>query len=160
CGERFRVVRGHGFSVRLIEYAFYSGGGPAPIRRSRGLRIHRCIGYVLVSNAGGGWTTPGQDGRHTRRRVGTRTNLLAAAIAVFASTGLRRVSIAEICEAARYSSRACYSHFVSLDELLCALSRERADLLAEQVAGALAQGGPDLDVPAAVDRVTGVLLLD
>src|SRR5690606_3739844 len=131
CGERFRVVRGHGFSVRLIEYAFYSGGGPAPIRPSRGLRIHRCIGYVLVSNGGGGMTTPGQDGRVTRRRVRTRTNLLAAAFTVFAAKGFGRVSIEEICEAAGYSRGAFYSNFASLDELFFALYRERADLIAE-----------------------------
>ncbi|MBM7091525.1 TetR/AcrR family transcriptional regulator [Streptomyces sp. S12] len=105
-------------------------------------------------------TTPGQDGRVTRRRVRTRTNLLAAAFTVFAAKGFGRVSIEEICEAAGYSRGAFYSNFASLDELFFALYRERADLIAEQVAGALAQDGPDLDVPAAVDRVTGVLLLD
>ena len=99
-------------------------------------------------------------GRVTRRRVRTRANLLDAAFAVFAAKGFGRVSIEEVCEAAGYSRGAFYSNFDSLDELFFALYRDRADLIAEQVAGALAQDGPGLDVPAAVDRVTEVLLLD
>ncbi|MFJ9904589.1 TetR/AcrR family transcriptional regulator [Streptomyces sp. NPDC101152] len=98
--------------------------------------------------------------RVTRRRVRTRANLLDAAFAVFAAKGFGRVSIEEVCEAAGYSRGAFYSNFASLDELFFALYRQRADLIAEQVAGALALDGPDLDVPAAVDRVTEVLLLD
>ncbi|MZE68408.1 TetR family transcriptional regulator, partial [Streptomyces sp. SID5789] len=90
----------------------------------------------------------------------TRANLLDAAFAVFAAKGFGRVSIEEVCEAAGYSRGAFYSNFDSLDELFFALYRDRADLIAEQVAGALAQDGPGLDVPAAVDRVTEVLLLD
>ncbi|WP_210583944.1 TetR/AcrR family transcriptional regulator [Streptomyces sp. GESEQ-35] len=99
-------------------------------------------------------------GRVTRRRVRTRANLLDAAFAVFAAKGFGRVSIEEVCEAAGYSRGAFYSNFASLNELFFALYRQRADLIAEQVAGALALDGPDLDVPAAVDRVTEVLLLD
>ncbi|MFE9597945.1 TetR/AcrR family transcriptional regulator [Streptomyces hokutonensis] len=98
--------------------------------------------------------------RVTRRRVRTRANLLDAAFAVFAAKGFGRVSIEEVCEAAGYSRGAFYSNFDSLDGLFFALYQERADLIAEQVAGALALDGPDLDVPAAVDRVTDVLLLD
>ncbi|HZF93187.1 TetR/AcrR family transcriptional regulator [Streptomyces sp.] len=98
--------------------------------------------------------------RVTRRRARTRANLLDAAFAVFAAKGFGRVSIEEVCEAAGYSRGAFYSNFDSLDELFFALYRQRADLIAEQVSGALAQDGPDLDVPAAVDRVTDVLLLD
>ncbi|MFF3332539.1 TetR/AcrR family transcriptional regulator [Streptomyces sp. NPDC002888] len=99
-------------------------------------------------------------GRVTRRRVRTRANLLDAAFAVFAAKGFGRVSIEEVCEAAGYSRGAFYSNFDSLDELFFALYRERADLIAQQVADALAGDGPDLDVPASVDRVTDVLLLD
>ncbi|MGW1543511.1 TetR/AcrR family transcriptional regulator [Streptomyces sp. NPDC002309] len=99
-------------------------------------------------------------GRVTRRRVRTRARLLDAAFEVFAAKGFGRVSIEEVCEAAGYSRGAFYSNFASLDELFFALYRERAELIAEQVSGALAQDGPDLDVPAAVDRVTEVLLLD
>lgn len=98
--------------------------------------------------------------RVTRRRVRTRANLLDAAFAVFAAKGFGRVSIEEVCEAAGYSRGAFYSNFDSLDELFFALYRQRADLIADQVSGALALDGPDLDVPAAVDRVTEVLLLD
>ncbi|MET9062270.1 MULTISPECIES: TetR/AcrR family transcriptional regulator [Streptomyces] len=98
--------------------------------------------------------------RVTRRRVRTRANLLDAAFAVFAAKGFGRVSIEEVCEAAGYSRGAFYSNFASLDELFFALYRERADLIARQVADALAGDGPDLDVPASVDRVTEVLLLD
>ena len=99
-------------------------------------------------------------GRVTRRRVRTRANLLDAAFAVFAAKGFGRVSIEEVCEAAGYSRGAFYSNFDSLDELFFALYRERADLIAQQVADALAGDGPDLDVPSSVDRVTEVLLLD
>ncbi|MFH8976948.1 TetR/AcrR family transcriptional regulator [Streptomyces sp. NPDC017890] len=99
-------------------------------------------------------------GRVTRRRARTRANLLDAAFAVFAAKGFGRVSIEEVCEAAGYSRGAFYSNFDSLDELFFALYLERADLIAEQVSGALALDGPDLDVPAAADRVTEVLLLD
>ncbi|GAA4308783.1 TetR/AcrR family transcriptional regulator [Streptomyces venetus] len=99
-------------------------------------------------------------GRVTRRRVRTRANLLRAAFSVFAAKGFGHVSIEEVCEAAGYSRGAFYSNFSSLDELFFALYRERADVIAEQVSGALALDGPDLDVPAAVDRVTEVLLLD
>ncbi|MER5432533.1 TetR/AcrR family transcriptional regulator [Streptomyces sp. NPDC002588] len=99
-------------------------------------------------------------GRVTRRRVRTRANLLDAAFAVFAAKGFGRVSIEEVCDAAGYSRGAFYSNFASLDELFFALYRERADLIAQQVADALAGDGPDLDVPASVDRVTEVLLLD
>ncbi|MEU0109820.1 TetR/AcrR family transcriptional regulator [Streptomyces sp. NPDC006251] len=102
----------------------------------------------------------GTTGRVTRRRVRTRANLLRAAFAVFAAKGFGHVSIEEVCEAAGYSRGAFYSNFSSLDELFFALYQERAELIAEQVSGALALDGPDLDVPAAVDRVTEVLLLD
>jgi AcrR family transcriptional regulator len=98
--------------------------------------------------------------RVTRRRVRTRANLLDAAFAVFAAKGFGRVSIEEVCEAAGYSRGAFYSNFASLDELFFALYRQRADLIADQVSGALALDGPGLDVPAAVERVTEVLLLD
>ncbi|WEO99281.1 TetR/AcrR family transcriptional regulator [Streptomyces sp. FXJ1.172] len=98
--------------------------------------------------------------RVTRRRVATRARLLEAAFEVFAAKGFGRVSIEEICEAAGYSRGAFYSNFATLDELFFALYQERADLIAAQVADALAEGGPDLDVPASVDRVTEVLLLD
>jgi AcrR family transcriptional regulator len=101
-----------------------------------------------------------ETGRITRRRVRTRANLLDAAFAVFAAKGFGRVSIEEVCEAAGYSRGAFYSNFGTLDELFFALYRERADLIAQQVADALAVDGPDLDVPASVDRVTDVLLLD
>ncbi|OWA00342.1 TetR family transcriptional regulator [Streptomyces sp. CS113] len=90
----------------------------------------------------------------------TRANLLDAAFAVFAAKGFGRVSIEEVCEAAGYSRGAFYSNFGSLDELFFALYRQRADLIAEQVSAALASDGPGLDVPAAVERVTEVLLLD
>ncbi|MEV5439246.1 TetR/AcrR family transcriptional regulator [Streptomyces sp. NPDC052682] len=96
----------------------------------------------------------------TRRRVRTRADLLEAAFSVFAAKGFGHVSIEEVCEAAGYSRGAFYSNFGSLDELFFALYRERAELIAEQVSGALAGHGPDLDVPAAVDRVTEALLLD
>ncbi|WP_405623092.1 TetR/AcrR family transcriptional regulator [Streptomyces sp. NBC_00076] len=99
-------------------------------------------------------------GRVTRRRVRTRANLLDAAFAVFAAKGFGRVSIEEVCEAAGYSRGAFYSNFDSLDELFFALYQQRADLIAEQVAQALALDGPELDVPASVDRVSEVLLLD
>ncbi|MFJ4690670.1 TetR/AcrR family transcriptional regulator [Streptomyces sp. NPDC088766] len=98
--------------------------------------------------------------RVTRRRVRTRANLLDAAFEVFAAKGFGRVSIEEVCEAAGYSRGAFYSNFASLDELFFALYRQRADLIARQVAEALAGDGPGLDVPASVDRVTEVLLLD
>ncbi|MEV4232710.1 helix-turn-helix domain-containing protein [Streptomyces bobili] len=98
--------------------------------------------------------------RVTRRRVRTRANLLDAAFRVFAAKGFGRVSIEEVCEAAGYSRGAFYSNFASLDELFFALYRQRADLIARQVADALAGDGPGLDVPASVDRVTEVLLLD
>lgn len=98
--------------------------------------------------------------RVTKRRVRTRANLLDAAFAVFAAKGFGRVSIEEVCEAAGYSRGAFYSNFDSLDELFFALYQQRAELIAEQVTGALALDGPGLDVPAAVDRVTEVLLLD
>lgn len=98
--------------------------------------------------------------RVTRRRVRTRARLLDAAFAVFAAKGYGHVSIEEVCEAAGFSRGAFYSNFATLDELFFALYQERADLIADQVSDALAQDGPDLDVPAAVDRVTEVLLLD
>ncbi|MEU0050586.1 helix-turn-helix domain-containing protein [Streptomyces sp. NPDC006309] len=98
--------------------------------------------------------------RVTRRRVRTRARLLDAAFQVFAAKGFGRVSIEEVCEAAGYSRGAFYSNFATLDELFFALYRERADLIASQVADALAQDGSGLDVPASVDRVTEVLLLD
>ncbi|MFD6324875.1 TetR/AcrR family transcriptional regulator [Streptomyces sp. NPDC058442] len=98
--------------------------------------------------------------RVTGRRARTRANLLGAAFSVFAAKGYGHVSIEEVCEAAGYTRGAFYSNFAGLDELFFALYAERAELIAEQVSSALAQGGPDLDVPAAVDRVTEVLLLD
>ncbi|MFI5685098.1 TetR/AcrR family transcriptional regulator [Streptomyces sp. NPDC051636] len=98
--------------------------------------------------------------RVTRRRVRTRAKLLDAAFTVFAAKGFGRVSIEEVCEAAGFSRGAFYSNFATLDELFFALYRERADLIAGQVTDALALDGPALDVPASVDRVTEVLLLD
>ncbi|WP_432057513.1 TetR/AcrR family transcriptional regulator [Streptomyces sp. bgisy022] len=105
-------------------------------------------------------TTPGADGPVSGRRARTRAQLLAAAFSVFADKGFGRVSIEEVCAAAGYSRGAFYSNFTTLDELFFALYRERAGLIADQVAEALAQDGPGLDVPAAVERVTEVLLLD
>ncbi|MFJ5774142.1 TetR/AcrR family transcriptional regulator [Streptomyces sp. NPDC093094] len=105
-------------------------------------------------------TEPTTTGRVTKRRARTRANLLDAAFAVFAAKGFGRVSIEEVCEAAGYSRGAFYSNFSTLDELFFALYRQRAELIAAQVAGALAQDGPDLDVVQSVDRVTEVLLLD
>ncbi|MFF4474985.1 TetR/AcrR family transcriptional regulator [Streptomyces sp. NPDC001599] len=105
-------------------------------------------------------TAKATTGRVTRRRVRTRANLLDAAFAVFAAKGFGRVSIEEVCETAGYSRGAFYSNFDSLDELFFALYEQRADLIAEQVTTALAADGPGLDVPAAVERVTEVLLLD
>ncbi|MDX2927318.1 MULTISPECIES: TetR/AcrR family transcriptional regulator [Streptomyces] len=105
-------------------------------------------------------TAKATTGRVTRRRVHTRANLLDAAFAVFAAKGFGRVSIEEVCESAGYSRGAFYSNFDSLDELFFALYEQRADLIAEQVTTALAADGPGLDVPAAVERVTEVLLLD
>ncbi|MFI8189157.1 TetR/AcrR family transcriptional regulator [Streptomyces sp. NPDC085946] len=105
-------------------------------------------------------TVRGTAGRVTRRRARTRANLLDAAFSVFAAKGFGHVSIEEVCEAAGYSRGAFYSNFASLDELFFVLYRERADLIAQQVSDALAGDGPGLDVPAAVDRVTEVLLLD
>lgn len=102
----------------------------------------------------------GTAGRVTRRRAHTRANLLRAAFGVFAAKGFGHVSIEEICEAAGYTRGAFYSNFAGLDELFFALYAERAELIADQVTAALAQDGPGLDVPAAVDRVTEVLLLD
>nr|WP_203551333.1 TetR family transcriptional regulator [Actinospica acidiphila] len=99
-------------------------------------------------------------GRVTARRLRTRAHLLDAAFTVFAAKGFGHVSIEEICEAAGYTRGAFYSNFAGLDELFFALYAQRADLIAEQVAGALAADGPDLDVAAAVDRVSEVLLLD
>lgn len=99
-------------------------------------------------------------GRVTARRLRTRAHLLDAAFTVFAAKGFGHVSIEEICEAAGYTRGAFYSNFTGLDELFFALYAQRADLIAGQVAGALASGGPDLDVAAAVDRVSEVLLLD
>jgi AcrR family transcriptional regulator len=98
--------------------------------------------------------------RVTRRRVRTRARLLDAAFPVFAAKGFGRVSIEEVCEAAGFSRGAFYSNFATLDELFFALYRDRADLIARQVADALALDRPDLDEPASVDRVTDVLLLD
>ncbi|MFD3589985.1 TetR/AcrR family transcriptional regulator [Streptomyces sp. NPDC058683] len=98
--------------------------------------------------------------RVTRRRVQTRARLLDAAFTVFAAKGFGRVSIEEVCEAAGFSRGAFYSNFATLDELFFALYQDRADLIARQVADALALDRPDLDVPASVDRVTDVLLLD
>lgn len=102
----------------------------------------------------------GTTGRVTRRRLRTRANLLDAAFTVFAAKGFGHVSIEEVCEAAGYTRGAFYSNFAGLDELFFALYAQRAELIAEQVSGALAQDGPDLDVAAAADRVTDVLLLD
>ncbi|MFI1958965.1 TetR/AcrR family transcriptional regulator [Streptomyces althioticus] len=99
-------------------------------------------------------------GRVTARRLRTRAHLLDAAFTVFAAKGFGHVSIEEICEAAGYTRGAFYSNFAGLDELFFALYAQRADLIAEQVAGALVSDGPDLDVAAAVDRVSEVLLLD
>ncbi|MET9237866.1 TetR family transcriptional regulator [Streptomyces cellulosae] len=99
-------------------------------------------------------------GRVTARRLRTRAHLLDAAFAVFAAKGFGHVSIEEICASAGYTRGAFYSNFAGLDELFFALYAQRADLIAEQVAGALASDGPDLDVAAAVDRVSEALLLD
>lgn len=80
---------------------------------------------------------------------------------MFAARGFGRVPIEEICAAAGYSRGAFYSNFATLDDLFFALYRERAELIARQVAGALAgDGAPGPDVRTAVDRVTEVLLLD
>ncbi|MDT6972717.1 TetR/AcrR family transcriptional regulator [Streptomyces cellulosae] len=99
-------------------------------------------------------------GRVTARRLRTRAHLLDAAFTVFAAKGFGHVSIEEICASAGYTRGAFYSNFAGLDELFFALYAQRADLIAEQVAGALASDGPDLDVAAAVDRVSEALLLD
>ncbi|ARP73622.1 TetR/AcrR family transcriptional regulator [Streptomyces pluripotens] len=139
---------------------FVACASPRPSPRiCGGLSIHRCIGYIHVSieRVVGVEERPR---RITRRRSRTRARLLDAAFAVFAAKGFGRVSIEEICDAAGFSRGAFYSNFATLDELFFALYRQRADLIASQVADALGRDGTELDVSASVDRVTEVLLLD
>ena len=89
---------------------------------------------------------PREGRRRTRRREQTRARLLEAAFRVFAARGFGRVPIEEICAAAGYSRGAFYSNFATLDDLFFALYRERAELIARQVAGALAGDGRDVQV--------------
>src|SRR5689334_20966368 len=103
-------------------------------------------------------------GMVTRRRAETRGRLLDAALQVFAAKGWGQVRIEEICDAAGYTRGAFYSNFGSLEELFFALYDERAELIAAQVADALAAPDPDTatgpSIQAVIGRTAATLLLD
>jgi AcrR family transcriptional regulator len=98
--------------------------------------------------------------RVTRRRATTRARLLDAAFKVFAAQGFGRASIEGICEAAGYTRGAFYSNFESLDDLFFALYEQRSDLLAAQVAEALAEPVEGGTISSLVNRIVDGLNVD
>lgn len=98
--------------------------------------------------------------RVTKRRAETRARLLDAAYRVFAEKGFGRTRIEDICTAAGYTRGAFYSQFESLDELFFSLYDERARLITDQVADAVADPGDPETMESSLDRVAATLLLD
>jgi AcrR family transcriptional regulator len=98
--------------------------------------------------------------RVTRRRAMTRARLIDAAFEVFAAQGFGQTSIEGVCEAAGYTRGAFYSNFESLDELFFALYEQRSDLLAAQVAEALAEPVERETTASLVERIVAALMID
>jgi AcrR family transcriptional regulator len=98
--------------------------------------------------------------RVTKRRAQTRARLLEAAFGVFAAKGFGQARIDDVCAAAGYTRGAFYSNFTTLDELFFALYDERAAIIADQVAQALAAPPIDPSVQPVIERTAATLLLD
>jgi AcrR family transcriptional regulator len=73
----------------------------------------------------------------TRRRRETKERLLAAALEVFAETGVGAASIEQISEVAGYTRGAFYSNFSSKEDLLFALLAQEQDSALYQAEAAL-----------------------
>lgn len=67
---------------------------------------------------------------HARRR----REILAAAAACFAETGLRQARMQDICAAAKISPGALYRYFASKEEIIAALAASEAEANAETMA--------------------------
>jgi AcrR family transcriptional regulator len=73
----------------------------------------------------------------TRRRKETKERLLAAALDVFAKTGVAAASIEQICEAAGFTRGAFYSNFSTKEDLLIAILAQEQDSAIYQAESAL-----------------------
>lgn len=73
----------------------------------------------------------------TRRRKETKDRLLAAALDVFAESGVAAASIEQISEAAGFTRGAFYSNFSSKEDLLVALLAQEQDSAIWQAESAL-----------------------
>ncbi len=114
---------------------------------------------------------PGPVRRHrgrtgvTRRRARTRRDLVDAAYAVFAETGIQEASIERICEEAGYTRGAFYSNFASKEDLFLATyevqTARRADRLRTAMDTALADlGGARRGQPLEVARRVARLFVE
>jgi AcrR family transcriptional regulator len=94
-------------------------------------------------------TKPRVDGR-TRaareQRRDSRSELLAAALRVFARRGYREAGVDEIAAEAGYSKGALYWHFSGKADLLAALLEERVDAPMRQMVALLESAPVDLDM--------------
>ncbi|MEH3130139.1 MAG: TetR/AcrR family transcriptional regulator [Mycolicibacterium neoaurum] len=105
-------------------------------------------------------SAPAKRVRVTKRRAETRARLLDAAYRVFAEKGFGRTRIEDVCAAAGYTRGAFYSQFDSLDAMFFTLYEQKAHVITEQVADAIARVGGGVDVEPALDRVSETLLLE
>jgi AcrR family transcriptional regulator len=79
---------------------------------------------------------------------------------VFAAQGFGPATIEGVCEAAGYTRGAFYSNFESLDELFFALYEQRSDMIATQVAEALAEPVEGETLAKLIKRVVNALNVD
>lgn len=74
-----------------------------------------------------------------------RTNLYRAGFAVMRRNGYANVSITDILNEAKISTRAFYRHFASKDDLLIAMFRDSAELTRQRLEAEIAGAGSPVD---------------
>lgn len=93
----------------------------------------------------------------TRRRKETRERLLAAALEVFAQTGVAAASIEQISETAGYTRGAFYSNFSAKEDLLLALLAQEQHSAIWQAESALGEAIGDSRPDTVEDLISAVL---
>jgi AcrR family transcriptional regulator len=85
------------------------------------------------------------------RREQTRTFLLEAAAAVFAARGFHSASLAEIADAAGFTTGAIYSNFGSKEDLFLAVVEARRAATLDEFFGVDVSADPDTRIAAIAD---------
>jgi AcrR family transcriptional regulator len=117
------------------------------------LDILRKVNYYSAMNSNSLTTEQDGQGRNTRRRERTRSELLLAARRVFAERGYHEASIAEITQAADVGVGTFYLYFRDKDEAFNTLVDEGFRTLRDSVAAIVTQQGAVPNLPVLVTTV-------